>query len=225
MISDQLNVIQSRIDAVCKRLGKNPKDITLVGITKYADAVQIQEALDAGLVHIGENRVQDAQKKFGELRSSNNRKHLVGHLQTNKAKLAVELFDMIESVDSFKLADALEREAAKMDRKVDVLVQVNTSGEEQKFGIAKEEAMDLIKEVENLSHLNLQGLMTIAPFTADAEIIRQTFQELKVIFDQANGTLDLHMPYLSMGMSGDFEIALEEGANMVRIGRSIFQET
>ena len=222
MIRESLQKVQQQIQDVCQRCGCDSKDITLVGISKYADATLLQEAIDAGLTHIGENRVQDAQAKFADLQTDQVTKHLVGHLQSNKAKLAVQLFDVIESVDSLKIAQALNKEAGKINKRQNILIQVNTSGEEQKSGVSKEEALNLIKEIQKLEHLHLQGLMTMAPFENDGQNVRQTFRDLRMIFEQANATLDVQMDVLSMGMSGDFEIALEEGSNMLRIGSAIF---
>lgn len=227
MIKDNIDKVNKKIRAVCSKIDFNPEKIILVGISKYADVSLINEALKAGLTHIGENRVQDAKSKFSEIIAGRSViRHMVGHLQTNKVKTAVEIFDLIESVDSIKLAIEIQKQAEKLGKKMSVLAQVNVSGEEQKSGMAPEEVDGFIKQVGKLDHIYLQGLMTIGPLTEDQKVIRACFRNLKKIFDQIKNQyhLDqrLEMKYLSMGMSGDFEMAIEEGANMIRIGRAIF---
>jgi PLP dependent protein len=203
--------------------------LTLVGVTKFADVAAINEALAAGLKNIGENKVQQAQEKFSQLSPEYRvTKHFIGHLQTNKVKEALKLFDMIQSVDSLRLAGAIDKEAAKLNRTVDILVQVNTFGEEQKFGVSLPEAPELIRKISEKKNLCLKGLMTIAPFTEDEQIIRKCFRDLKNFFDQISKKFDqsphVKMKYLSMGMTADYRIALQEGSNMIRVGRRIFSE-
>lgn len=229
MIKDDLAQVHKNIEAVCKRIGRNPKEVILVGSTKYSDVSQIKEAVAAGLKHIGENRVQDALEKFPLLEQEHIQvtRHMLGHLQTNKAKHAVELFDMIQSVDSSRLADEIEKQAAKLDKTVEILVEVNTSGEEQKFGLQPEDVLNLVEEISQCTHIRLSGLMTMAPYTQDKGIIRKCFRTLREIFDALEDDYAVHprvaMKYLSMGMTEDYEIALEEGSNMLRIGRAIFK--
>lgn len=222
MIAENLQHVRSKIASVCAKAGRNPEEIILVGITKYAEADKIQEALAAGLTHIGENRVQEAERKYAQV-ATPCMKHLVGHLQSNKVNAAIQFFDLIESVDRIKIARKIDKHAGYQNKTMDILVQVNTSGEEQKYGVAPEELWLLLEEIHSLKHLRLQGLMTIAPFTEEREIIRRCFRDLKNLFDEANEKLNSKMLYLSMGMSNDYDIALEEGANMLRIGRAIFQ--
>lgn len=229
MIQDNLVRILDRIKQISTRLGRNPDDIILIGVTKFADVAQVKEAVRSGVVHIGENRVQEARTRFlalGEL-SAQVTKHMIGHLQTNKVKQALEIFDVIQSVDSIKLAGALDAQASKRNKSIDILVQVNASGEKQKFGVPSSEVVAVIDEMANFTHLRVQGLMTIAPLGQDKNVIRQCFRDLRGLRDQVaekfTGTANIAMKYLSMGMTDDFEIALEEGANMVRIGRAIFQ--
>ena len=229
MIRENLKAIQKTIGAIAERLGRNAQDITLVGVTKYADAQKLQEAVEAGLTHIGENRVQDALEKFPALMNSypQVKRHFIGHLQTNKVKDALKLFDVIQSVDSFHLARSLEKHAAAQNRSVDILIQVNTSGEKQKFGVYPAQCRPLINQMKACPHLPILGLMTIAPLTEDKDRIRQTFRDLRLLKDQVQKDWPsgsrVQMKYLSMGMSHDFEIALEEGSNMVRIGSAIFK--
>ena len=231
MIKDRLAKVHKDIEAVCKRIGRNPKEIILVGATKYADAAQIKEALAAGLKHIGENRVQDALEKFAILDQEHVHatRHMLGHLQTNKAGDAVEIFDLIQSVDSIRLADEIEKHAVKLNKMAEVLVEVNTSGEEQKFGVLEAEVLPLIEEISRCEHIRLSGLMTLAPYTPDKGIIRKCFRDLRELFDAVEDEYATHprvaMKYLSMGMTEDYAIAIEEGSNMVRIGRAIFKES
>lgn len=227
-MKERLARIYDNIADICRRVGRDPAEVTLVGVTKYSEPSQIQEALDCGLAHIGENRVQDAQQKFPLLKfpATGVTKHLLGHLQTNKVKAAVGLFDIFQSVDSLRLAEEIEKQAAKLNRTVDVLIQVNCSGEEQKSGASKPEALDLMDRVADLEHVRIKGLMTMAPLTEDKILVRQAFRDLRLIRDQAVPLLRKkgrgEMKYLSMGMSQDYEIALEEGATMLRIGSAIF---
>jgi len=230
MIQDNISEILHKITAVCERVGRDPGEIALVGVTKFADAPQINEAIQSGLKHIGENKVQEAQKKFSLIKDFDIKvtRHMIGHLQTNKVKHALESFDLIQSVDSLKLATALETQAAKQNRNIDILLQVNVAGEKQKFGSEPSEVLPLIEELIKLRHVHLMGLMTIAPFTQDAEITRKCFKDLRLLRDKISGQFtdgNVEMKYLSMGMTDDYEIALEEGSNMVRIGRAIFGDT
>ena len=224
MIRDNISGILNKIAAVCQRIGRDPGEIVLVGVTKFADISEINEAIESGLKHIGENKVQEAQRKFPSV--GNVTRHMIGHLQTNKAKSALECFDLIQSVDSLKLAAALDVQAAKQSRNVDILLQVNTAEEDQKFGCAPGDAIALVEEIVKLKGVRVTGLMTIAPQTQEAEVVRKCFADLRFLSEkirsQCSGD-NLNMKYLSMGMTDDYEIALEEGANMVRIGRAIFQ--
>ena len=228
MIQDNIARISGKIDAVCRRIGRNPDEITFIAVTKFADIPEIKEVIAAGLTHIGENKVQDAQRKFPAFENSQIKvtRHMIGHLQTNKVKQALEVFDCIQSVDSLNLAVAIEPQAAKLNKDIDILVQVNTAGEKQKFGITPSEVSALIERIVELKHVHLQGLMTIAPFVEDREIIRRCFRDLRILRDEISGRFSaehsITMKYLSMGMTEDYDIALEEGANMIRIGRAVF---
>lgn len=228
MIRDNITRVLEQIDAACAKIEADPKDITCVAITKFADIPQIKEAIDTGLVHIGENKVQEARDKFSAIKESYSKvtMHMVGHLQTNKVKAACEIFDVIQSVDSQKLAVEIEEEAAKLDKDMDIFIQVNTALEDQKFGIVPSELFSLVEQVVELKHLRLRGLMTVAPMTEDKDIIRKCFRDLRMLRDGINmrfsGDNRIALEYLSMGMTNDFDIAIEEGANMIRIGRAIF---
>ncbi len=230
MIKNHVHQVLSDISTAAKAAGRNPQDIVLVGVTKYAPLEAIQEAIDAGIVHIAENRVQEAEKKFPPLLAKNPqvRSHIIGHLQTNKSKDAIKVCSMVQSVDSLKLAQEIEKQAVKLDKMVDILVQFNTAREEQKFGATPEEAMALIDAISLMPHVQIKGLMCMAPYTDDVGIVRKTFADLRIIRDQAqarfNGHARVDMKILSMGMSGDYKIAIEEGSTMIRVGSAIFKE-
>ncbi len=194
-----------------------PNASRLIAVTKNRSVKEIKTILAKGVTEIGENRVQEAQTKFPELPTGVT-KHFIGRLQTNKVRDAVKLFEMIQSVDSLRLAQTIERECAKLGKTMPVLIQVNTSGEAQKGGCAPEEAPELVRAAKELPHLRIEGLMTVAVESEDKEKVRQCFRVLKALFDGIGG-----LKWLSMGMSGDYEIALEEGANMLRIGRKLFE--
>ena len=229
MIKENLLRLREKIASICSRIGRSPDEITLIGVTKYSEAPDIKEAVDSGLKDIGENRVQEGQRKFPELDRLGVKatKHLIGHLQTNKVKYVLPLFDLIHSIDSLKLAEEVDKQAQKLNKTADILIQVSTSGEEQKFGIDPQEAARLIDQIVILQNVRVRGLMTMAPLTEDIFVIRQCFKDLRLLRDQIQKNFPesdkISMKYLSMGMSQDFEIALEEGANMLRIGSAIFK--
>lgn len=229
MIHGRILEIQNKISIICKRLGRNPKEITLIGVTKFASVEKIKEAVAAGLTNLAENKVQEAQKKFPELKKAypQLKCHLIGHLQTNKVKAALQVCDLIQSVDSLKLAQEIEKQAEKSGWDAEILVQVKTSGEEQKFGANPDTVLQLIAEISKFKRVKILGLMTMAPFIDDQDIVRRCFRQLREIRDAAEkkfkGRPNVAMKYLSMGMTEDFEIALEEGSNMIRIGRAIFE--
>lgn len=228
MISEKLAHLKERIHDICQRCHRNAEDIVIVGVTKYTDADAIVQAMKVGLTDIGENRVQDAEQKFEQLTNpAVLTKHLIGHLQTNKVKKAVQLFHMIQSVDSVKLVNEIEKHAAKINKKVDILIQVNVAGETQKFGCDPDSVSAIIDRAASSPHVHVQGLMTMAPHIKNKQKIRDCFGGLKVLFDQLSkewsGSSQVTMKYLSMGMSEDYDIAIEEGANMLRIGSAIFK--
>jgi pyridoxal phosphate enzyme (YggS family) len=222
-VAENLRWLNERIYAAALRAGRSLEEIVLVAVSKTVPVEVILEALEAGQTDFGENRVQEARGKIPAV-THRARWHMVGHLQTNKAKDAVRLFDLIQSVASPKLAREISRQAEQIGKTQDVLVQVNTTGEVQKSGCGVEDVDRLAELVNELPALRLQGLMTIGPFVEDTERIRAAFRILRAAFDRLAGT-DWGrscMKYLSMGMTGDYEIALEEGANMLRIGTAIF---
>ncbi len=227
LLLERISDIYKSISHAAMRAGRNPEDVRLIAVTKTVSVEKIREAIDAGLRIFGENRVQEAQKKVmsDELRVMGEKIywHLIGHLQKNKAKYAVELFDLIHSVDSRGLAHEIDRHAERKGKIQNVLVEVKLSHERTKHGVLKTDLTGLLEVINDLKNLNLRGLMTIPPFFDDPEEARPYFRELRELRDKAVSA-GLTLPELSMGMSGDFEIAIEEGATMVRIGTAIFGE-
>jgi len=221
-IAENLKSVREKIEAACLRVGRNPAEITLVAVTKTVSAERINEAIQAGVTHIGENRVQEAREKYSQIKPVT--WHLIGHLQTNKVKHALKIFQWIHSVDSFHLAEKIEREASRLDKMIPVFLEVKTSSEETKYGVPVSETLELVKRISGFDHLQVRGLMTIAPFTDDEKTIRKSFRTLRHLQSEINQTeiKGVKMEHLSMGMSHDFEIAIEEGATMVRVGTAIF---
>ena len=232
MISENYAKVVKRIDAVARGAGRDPKDIILVTVTKNSGLKVIFEALGTGIRHIGESKVQEALSKFdvvNEYAAKNNFKvvwHMIGHLQTNKAKDAVKMFDLIHSVDSMRLAEELDKQAASARKIQDVLVEIKTSQEETKYGFLPHEFLAAISRLASLKNLNIKGLMTIAPWYDSPEKARPYFKQLRELRDKINGLRNSHagLRILSMGMTDDFETAISEGSTMVRIGRAIFGE-
>lgn len=216
------NVLAEIETARKKRSVATNEKIILVAVTKNHDVKLMREVIDAGARHIGENRVQEAAEKFSKLNREVVR-HLIGHLQTNKVKVAVKLFDLIQSVDSKHLAAALDKAAASIQKVQDILIQVNVTREVQKFGVAPENLNALINSVDGTKNLRLRGLMFIAPNFSDAEQCRPLFRKMRALFDDFKSTRE-NFDLLSMGMTHGYKIAIEEGANVVRIGTAIFGE-
>lgn len=214
--------IQTNITEIQKRI--KPHSITLVAVTKNRTVEEIKEAIRAGITDIGENRLQEAKEKLPQL-PTNITKHFIGHLQTNKVRDVVALFDVIQSVDSLKLAEKIDTECKKIGKGIPILIEVNTSREPQKSGIAPEAVQALIEKIATFENIRVKGLMTIAIDSEDSEKIRACFRELKTLFDTIarQKIPNVEMRWLSMGMSEDYKIAIEEGANMVRVGRVIFE--
>ncbi len=222
-IKNNLEIINEKIKKAALRANRNPEEIKLVAVTKTATTEQIEEAINAGVKIIGENRVQDAKEKY-QILTADIEWHLIGHLQTNKAKYAVEIFNCIHSVDSIKLAQEIDKRSKQFGKIMDVLVEVNVSGEETKYGIKPEEVEPFLKEISGFPRIRVIGLMTIAPIMEDKEEVRPYFRKFRELSKEIKSKHmeNVKIDYLSMGMTEDFEIAIEEGANMVRIGRGIF---
>ncbi len=219
-IRERLLGVQERIRAAAARAGRDPASVTLVAVSKTVPVEVIREALDAGVTILGENRVQEARDKMALL-PGRATWHLVGHLQTNKARLAVQLFELIHSLDSLRLAEALDRHGEGEGKVVRCLLEVNLGGEESKSGATEEGASPLLEAASRLAHLRIEGLMSVPPFLPDPQQVRPFFRRLRTLRDKLEGE-GFRLPELSMGMSHDFEVAIEEGATMVRIGTAIF---
>ena len=223
IIKKNLEIINEKIKNAALKVNRNPEEIKLVAVTKTATIEQIKKAISTGIKIIGENKVQEAKEKY-QILSTDIEWHLVGHLQTNKVKYAIEIFDLIHSVDSIKLAKEIDKRSLQFGMITNVLVEVNVSGEETKYGIKPEEVKLFLKEISEFSRIKVRGLMTIAPMAEDTEEVRPYFRKLRELFKEIKikSIKNIKMDYLSMGMTEDFEVAIEEGANMVRIGRGIF---
>lgn len=213
--------VRDRIHQACLRAGRRPEDILLVAVTKTLPEERIYQALQEGLTHFGENYIQEAQQKIESIRQGT--WHFIGHLQSNKAKQALHLFSMIETVDSLKLAQELNRQALQAGKILEILLQVNEAGEESKSGLAADQAPSLLEESPTWQGLRLRGLMTIPPYDPDPEKSRRWYRSLSeqcARWQRQFPGLDLR--YLSMGMSHDFEVAIEEGATIIRVGTALF---
>lgn len=223
-IATQVQTIRGRIHECCARLGRDPAEVTLVAVAKTFPASAIREALEAGVPDIGENYVQELTSKRRELGDAAVRWHFIGHLQSNKVKAIVPWVHVIHAVDSTRLAREIDRRAGEAGGAVNVLIEVNTSGEGSKYGVQPVNARSLVRSLDGLRHLTVAGLMTIGPFLPDPEGSRPAFRLLRELRDDiaASPQHNVDMRHLSMGMTGDFEVALEEGATIVRIGTAIF---
>jgi pyridoxal phosphate enzyme (YggS family) len=235
-LRDNVKEVRQRIAGAARRSGRDPADVRLMAVTKSFPADQVRIARQAGLDLFGENRVQEAQAKYEPLVLSVSADeppqealgpvelHLIGHLQRNKAKIAARLFRCVQSIDKPETARALDGQCAEAGTRMDVLLEVNTSGEDSKFGFRDEEKLNqTIEEVLELEQLTVRGLMTIGPFTEDRDRIRRAFAELRELYERLQELYpQLDLDVLSMGMSGDFEIAIEEGATLVRLGTALF---
>ena len=220
-LAANLETIRQRIRTACERAGRNPDSVTMLAVTKMQPPEVVQAAAKLGLILFGENKVQEAKAKM-PLCPGNLRWHMIGHLQSNKCRDAVELFKMIQSVDSLSLAQEINTRAEQAARTLPVLLEVNVAGEASKFGYRPEQLLAELKELNALPRIEIHGLMTVPPWSPEAEKARPHFRRLREIKVQCEQILGAPLPHLSMGMSGDFEIAIEEGATMVRIGTELF---
>lgn len=224
---ENVNTVYKKISHAAMRAGRSPDGIRLIAVTKTVSADSVKTAVEIGLREFGENRVQEAQKKISDpglqLKNRSVLWHLVGHLQKNKARVAVNLFDLIQSIDSVALAEEVDRHAEKSGKRQRILLQVKLSDEESKYGILKKNIKDMLARISGYQNLQVEGLMTIPPFNDDTEKVRPFFAELR----ELRNSLELSgysLPELSMGMSHDYEVAIEEGATMVRVGTALFGE-
>ncbi len=223
MIQEQLEHVEEKICRACERSGRKRDEVTLIAVSKTKPIEDLKEAYDCGARFFGENKVQEITEKYPQM-PQDVKWHMIGHLQRNKVKYIVDKVAMIHSVDSLRLAQAIQSEAAKHQLVVPILIEVNMAGEESKFGVSKEEALPLIQQISALENVHIEGLMTIAPYVDDPEENRWVFQEMKKLsIDIREKNIDnVDMYVLSMGMTGDYEVAIEEGATMVRVGTGIF---
>ncbi|MFD2131229.1 YggS family pyridoxal phosphate-dependent enzyme [Pseudogracilibacillus auburnensis] len=225
-IEDNLKQVKERIYAACQSAGRNPEEVKLLLATKTVAAEKINRAIDAGETLIGENKVQELQQKYSLIGNDKANWHFIGHLQTNKVKEVLKYVTCIHSVDRLKLGKKIHNYLSKENKKIDILVQINTSYEESKFGVSPEDALSLIEQLTELDTLRIKGLMTIGKLSADEREVRKCFRLLKSIQQQVieQNYPGVEMGVLSMGMSGDLKVAIEEGATMIRVGTAIFGE-
>jgi pyridoxal phosphate enzyme (YggS family) len=225
-LKQRLEQVKDRIRRVAESCNRDADSVKLVAVSKTMAAETVREAIEAGVTILGENYVQEARDKFKALVQHPVSWHFIGHLQSNKAKYAVRLFDLIHSVDSLKLARELDKQAAKLEKIQQILVQVNISGEDTKSGISADESPRLIEEISQLKNLAVKGLMTMPPYFYQPEKVQPFFAALRELRDQikAQTLPGVSLDELSMGMTGDFEVAIKEGATLVRIGTAIFGE-
>lgn len=225
-ITDNIDHVEKKIAEACERAGRPRESVQLIAVSKTKPVPDLMEALNYGHNVFGENKVQEIRDKVEAMGTDGIHWHMIGHLQANKVKYLIGVVDLIHSVDNDKLAAEIEKQAAKHDVVMDVLCEVNMAGEETKFGLKPEETMDFVKRISELPHLKVRGLMTIAPYTEDPESNRVYFKGLRELKDRINAEHipGVDMDTLSMGMTGDYEVAIEEGATLVRVGTGIFGE-
>ena len=223
MLKENLAEVQSRVEQACKRAGRDVAEVTLIAVSKTKPVTELQEIYNAGVRDFGENKVQEMCDKMEKMPKDINW-HMIGHLQRNKVKYIVGNVALIHSVDSYRLAEEINIQAKKKGLVVPILVEVNIADETTKFGVSKEDAMELVRQIASLDALSIKGFMTIAPYVVDPEENRAYFRKIKELtVDIDNQNIDnVSMDILSMGMTGDFEVAIEEGATMVRVGTGIF---
>ena len=223
MIEENLKQVHDKIEKACRKVGRDPGEVTLIAVSKTKPVEMLREAYDAGERVFGENKVQEIMDKY-DLLPEDIQWHMIGHLQRNKVKYIVDKVSMIHSVDSVRLAQTIEQEAAKKNVCVPILIEVNVAEEDSKFGLKMEEVLPLLEEICTYPHIQVKGLMAIAPFVENPEENREVFQKLrKLSVDIVKKNINnITMSVLSMGMTGDYEVAVQEGATMVRVGTGIF---
>ena len=225
MLAENLQQVNANIEKACAAVGRAPSEITLVAVSKTKPVSMLQEAYDAGARVFGENKVQEIMDKYDQL-PSDIQWHMIGHLQRNKVKYIIDKVAMIHSVDSLRLAQTIEQEAAKKELVMPILLEVNVAEEDTKFGLKVEEVLPLLEQISSFSHIQVKGLMTIAPFVENPEENREVFRTLKKLSVDINAKNinNVNMSVLSMGMTGDYQVAVQEGSTMVRVGTGIFGE-
>jgi pyridoxal phosphate enzyme (YggS family) len=224
LISENLSRVKEKINSTAVGSGRDPQDIILIVISKTRSADIVSMAIDCGIRNFGENKIQEAVPKINDLnkRHSDLTWNMVGHLQTNKAKIAVVNFDMIQSIDSIKLARKISGIAQQLQKNIDILIEVNISGEKSKYGINSDDVEKINGEIASLPNINVRGLMTIGPHTSDVAIIRNAFRRMRKVFENIRDRKNNNFNILSMGMTDDYKIAIQEGSTMIRLGRAIF---
>jgi hypothetical protein len=220
-LAENLDSIQQRIRAACERAGRPPEFVTVLAVTKGQPPEVVNEAGRLGLAFFGENKIQEAKAKI-PLCAGKLRWHFIGHLQTNKCRDAVELFELIQTVDSLHVAQEISRRADQAGKTMPILLEVNLAGEASKFGYRPDAVLAELNQINALPRLEIHGFMTVPPWTANAENVRPVFRQLRMLKERAEQALGAPLPQLSMGMTGDFEVAIEEGATIVRIGTALF---
>ena len=222
-LAENLEKVRGRIQRACERAGRDPAGVTLLAVSKNHPATAVEEASRLGLSYFGESRIQEARVKIPQC-PNRLHWHMIGHLQSNKVKDALGLFEMIESIDSLALAEELQKQAEKQARYVKILLEINVAGESSKHGWDPVRVLEDFETVNRFSRLEIHGLMTIAPYAVDPEKVRPVFSRLRELRDRCAEKLGAPVPVLSMGMSGDLEVAIEEGATLVRVGTALFGE-
>ncbi|HBV68886.1 MAG TPA: YggS family pyridoxal phosphate-dependent enzyme [Clostridiales bacterium] len=223
-IKENIDEILKRVAAAAMRSGRDFEDITVIAVSKTVDAERAREAVEGGLINLGENRVQELVSKYEQLSDIDVKWHLIGNLQKNKVKYIIDKATLIHSVENLELANEINKRAQKNNIISNVLIELNIGEEESKFGLDEENVYSFVKDMEQFENIKVLGLMTVAPFSENPEDIRWVFKKMRGIFDKISGMKlkNTEMKYLSMGMTNDFEIAIEEGANIVRIGTAVF---
>ena len=225
-IKENIDNVLEKVSAAAVRSGRNPEDITVIAVSKTVDADRAREAAEGGLINLGENRVQELISKYEQLSDIDVKWHLIGHLQKNKVKYIIDKVDMIHSVENLELANEINKRALQHNITANVLIELNIGEEESKFGIGEEGVYEFLKSMEQFENIRVLGLMTVAPYSENPEDVRWVFKKMKKISDKISGMKlkNTEMKFLSMGMTNDYEIAIEEGANIVRIGTAVFGE-
>lgn len=226
MVKENVEIVRKRIREVCSRCGRDPESVLVLGVTKTFGIGSLREALDAGLFDFGENYAQEFLEKRSQLSDERVRWHFIGHLQSNKVKYIAEHVHLIHSVDNERLAEELQKRGERSGRPLDILIEVHTTDEATKFGIPPGQTLDLVKRIARFNRVRVQGLMTMGPFSGDPNDSRPSFQQLADLRNRIvrEGIENVSMRHLSMGMSHDFEVAIEEGSSIVRVGTAIFGE-
>ena len=223
-VVENIQNVRAKIAAAAEKSGRTAEDVLLLAVSKTKPVELIGEAVQAGCLSLGENKVQEIMDKFDAVKPV--KWHMIGHLQTNKVKYIIDKVDMIHSVESLKLAEEIEKRAAQKDIVMDILIEVNMAAEESKFGVKPEDTEALLREIAKMQHIRVRGLMTVAPFVENQEENREVFRQMRELLVDMNGKKidNIKMDTLSMGMTGDYEVAIEEGATIVRVGTGIFGE-